>query len=171
MTIVWEDAGSLPFSYDPEAPPAGDTTLDYSKKLATFRPGSEFAMCAKGWIHCAGRRSRNRTARLSSANERATTFASGSRAATPLGLRQLEVGRKLPDCDAILQQNPAATSAPMTVVGLIDDGMFEARIQTSAALLAEMLWNPNRDEKAVLEAALTPIIESHSKEKGDSHQI
>ena len=35
-------------------------------------------------------------------------------------------------------------------------GCFEERIQVSVALLGEMLWNPNRDEKAVLEAAMSP---------------
>ena len=48
------------------------------------------------------------------------------------------------------------TVGSMTVVGLIDDGMFEEHIQVSAALLGETLWNPKRDAKAVLEAARNP---------------
>jgi hypothetical protein len=44
----------------------------------------------------------------------------------------------------------------MTVVGLIEDGMFEEQIQVSAALLGEMLWNPKRDENEVLDAAMSP---------------
>ena len=48
------------------------------------------------------------------------------------------------------------SKAPMTVVGLIEDGMFEEQVQVSAALLGEILWNPKRDAKEVLEAALNP---------------
>ena len=57
IEIVWEDAGVIPYSYDPvteddfpailNSPAA---TREYSKKLATFRDHSEFAMVAKGWI-------------------------------------------------------------------------------------------------------------------------
>jgi hypothetical protein len=34
--------------------------------------------------------------------------------------------------------------------------LFEEEIQASAALLGEMLWNPRRDEKDILNAALSP---------------
>lgn len=157
LTIVWEDAGGLPYSYDPEAPPKGDRTLDYSEKLATFRPGSEFAMCAKGWIQL----------RWPTESEPHGAFIIGERAHDYIRKRLEE---RQPRWDYVnsrwIANYPiamrfysricATTPAPMTVVGLIDDGMFEQRIQTSAALLGEMLWNPNRSEKAVLEAALNP---------------
>ena len=54
----------------------------------------------------------------------------------------------------------------MTVVGLIDDGMFEQQIQTSAALLGEMLWNPNRSEKAVLRSRSEPLLSNCRVEGG-----
>ena len=157
LTIVWEDAGGLPFNYDPEVPPATDSTLDYSRKLATFRPGSEFAMCAKGWIQM----------RWATESEPHGDFIIGERAYEFIRDRLEERQPRWDYVNAKWVANypvamhfyraiRATTTAPIMVVGLVDDGMFEERIQVSMALLGEMLWNPNRDKKAVLEAAMSP---------------
>jgi hypothetical protein len=167
LTIVWEDAGALPYTYEPEvALPEGklprgldtlDATIDYSKKLATFRPGSEFAMCAKGWT----------TLRWESEFEHHGPFIIGERAHEFIHDRLKERQPRWDYVNARWVKNyPAAsrffreirdtTSAPMTVVGLIEDGLFEEEIQTSAALLGEMLWNPSREQKDILDAALSP---------------
>ena len=134
-----------------------DATIEYSKRLAAIRRGGEFAMCAKGWIQL----------RWSTESEPHGSFVLGERTHEFVANRLRE---RQPRWDYInarwIANYPVAvrfyskmreaTSAPMTVVGLIEDGMFEERIQVSAALLGEMLWNPNRDEKAVLDAALSP---------------
>ncbi len=44
----------------------------------------------------------------------------------------------------------------MTVLGLIEDGLFEEKIRISAALFAETIWNPHRSEKEILDNALNP---------------
>jgi len=41
----------------------------------------------------------------------------------------------------------------MTATGLIEDGIFEARVQPSVAIFAETLWNPKRDPKVIREFA------------------
>jgi hypothetical protein len=167
LAIMWEDAGDIPFSYDPEAPPpdlnaptgpnAPDATLDYARKLATFRPGSEFEMCAKGWIQM----------RWQTESEPHGSFIIGERAREFIRDRLRERQPRWDYVNAKWAANfPVAlrfyreiretTSAPLTVVGLIDDGMFEEQIQFSAALLGEMLWNPKRDPLELLDAALNP---------------
>jgi hypothetical protein len=167
VAIVWEDAGAMPYSYDPEvARPDGqegpgtsatEATLDYAKKLATFRPGSEFEMCAKGWIQM----------RWQTESEPHGSFIIGERAREYIRDRLKERQARWDYVNAKWAANyPVAmrfyreiretTSAPLTVVGLIDDGMFEEQIQVSAALFGEMLWNPKRDAAEVLEAALNP---------------
>jgi hypothetical protein len=162
VAIMWEDAGDIPFSYDPEAPSpddasAADATLDYAKKLATFRPDSEFEMCAKGWIQM----------RWQTESEPHGSFIIGERAHEFIRDRLRERQTRWDYVNAKWAANfPVAlrfyreirktTSAPMTVVGLIDDGMFEEQIQFSAALLGEMLWNPKRDPAELLAAALNP---------------
>ena len=167
VVIVWEDAGGMPYSYDPEAPAAAvkvaqdtkvrDATIEYSKKLATFRPGSEFAMCSKGWIQL----------RWPTESEPHGAFLLGERTHEFIANRLRE---RQPRWDYVnakwIENYPVAmrfyrelrktTSAPMIVVGLVDDGMFEEQVQPSVSLLGEMLWNPNRSEKDVLDAALSP---------------
>ena len=61
ITITWEDAGLIPYSYnpvtdyDPETPSkynwpeSVDETIEYSKKLAMMRGNREFAMVPKGF--------------------------------------------------------------------------------------------------------------------------
>ncbi len=38
--------------------------------------------------------------------------------------------------------------------GLVEDGLFEEKIQTSVALFAEMLWNPEQSDEELLRHAL-----------------
>ena len=49
--------------------------------------------------------------------------------------------------------------AKMTVVSLVEDGLFEESIQHSVALFAETVWNPRREEEKILELSLSPITE------------
>lgn len=44
----------------------------------------------------------------------------------------------------------------MTVLGLIEDGLFEEKVQLSAALFAETLWNPRRKDEEILAEARNP---------------
>jgi hypothetical protein len=52
ITITWEDAGMLPFSYFPTLGEAGqyEETLAYGVELAKFRPESGYALVPKGWM-------------------------------------------------------------------------------------------------------------------------
>jgi hypothetical protein len=167
VAIVWEDAGGMPYSYDPEAPASAvkavqDATvpnaeIEYSKKLAALRSGGEFAMCAKGWIQL----------RWPTESEPHGSFLLGERTHEFIvdRLRQRQprwdyVNAKwmanYPVAMRFYREVRETTSAPMTVVGLIEDGLFEEQIQPSVSLLGEMLWNPNRSEKEVLDAAFSP---------------
>lgn len=167
VTIVWEDAGGMPFSYDPETSASDlesalkgkepDATLDYSQKLAAIRPGAEFAMCAKGWIQL----------RWMTETEPHGSFVLGERSHEYIVNRLRErqprwdyVNAKwaanFPVAQRFYREMRKASTAPMMVVGLIEDGMFEEQIQPSVSLLGELLWNPNREPREVLEASLNP---------------
>ncbi len=167
VAIVWDDAGVIPYAYDPATASSADdfpamlnsptATREYSKKLATFRDHSEFAMVAKGWIQM----------RWRTESEHHGPFIMGERAASFIRNRFRE---RQPRWDFVnnlwLQNYPEAlrfyqevrdcTSSKMTVLALIEDGLFEEKIQLSAALFAEMIWNPRRSSKDVLEQATNP---------------
>lgn len=167
ITITWEDAGCIPYAYDPvtdynygvfkapEGTDPVDATIEYSKKLATFRHGTEFAMVPKGFTKL----------RWNSEFEHHGPFILGER--DPEWIRaRLAASQPRWDCvnalwaanyplalrfyRAILDCRPPR----FTATALIEDGMFEEKIQLSAAILAETLWNPRRDEGEIMQLAL-----------------
>jgi hypothetical protein len=169
ISIVWEDAGALPWSYEPHADfrhggmckPAHLNTsrkaLGYSKQLVNFRPGGEFAMVPKGWI----------CIRWSEDFEHHGPFICGER--HPRYIRD-RLAQRQPRWDMVnalwLQHYPAAAKfyreildkkpAGMLVAGLVEDGMFEEAIQPSVALFAQTLWNPYQSDSEILDLALSP---------------
>jgi hypothetical protein len=168
ITIVWEDAGVLPYSYIPaiERPASEsaelrldtfDATVEYSRKLATFRPGAEFAMVPKGWscLDWPGEFEHHGPFLL---GVRDPAFIQGRmHARQPYWERINRLWLKhyryaVQFYRAMLACKPAR----MSVAGLVEDGLFEACIQPSVALFAETLWNPERDEDEILQLALMP---------------
>ena len=167
IAIVWEDAGVIPYSYDPVTAGSADdlpailnspaATRAYSKKLATFRDHSEFAMVAKGWIQM----------RWRTESEHHGPFIMGERAPSFIRNRSRERQprwdfvnnlwlQNYPETLRFYQEVRDCTSSKMTVLALIEDGLFEEKIQLSTALYAEMIWNPHRSIKDVLQQATNP---------------
>jgi hypothetical protein len=169
IAIMWEDAGTIPYNFNadcwseaerPDVPELFRTyeqTLEYSRKIATFRPGTPFAICPKGWT---GLDWKNEF-------EYHGPFILGRR--DPEFIRQRLIRRR-PRWDFAnamwLQNYPLATRfyremiacnpAGMTVAALVEDGPFEASIEPSVSLLGQMLWDPTRDDREILAQALSP---------------
>lgn len=168
IVITWEDAGVIPHSYNPlpdysDNPARSDSlgsidaTIEYSRKLATFRPGTEFAMVPKGFT----------TLWWMTEFEHHGPFILGER--DPEWIRMRLRARQAERWDYVnnlwMENYPLAARffrevldchpPKFTATVLIEDGMFEERIQLSAALMAEMLWNPRRDEREMLRRALS----------------
>ena len=171
VTIVWEDAGVIPYSYNPlvrfpmgEGPRGlGDvnSTIEYSKKIATFRPGNEFAMVAKGWT----------TLRWGSEFEHHGPFVIGERDAAFIRERARERQPRwdavnagwfnyYPEALRLFREVRQTTPNPMLVLGLIEDGEFEEHIEPSAAMLGEMLWNGRRPDQEIIDRAMNPYYRS-----------
>jgi hypothetical protein len=169
VSIVWEDAGAIPYSYEPvprmeeadwstrEELLTAEQTLEYSRRLAALRPGCEFAMVAKGWIKL----------RWGVEFEHHGRFVLGERDRSWIR-RRLEERR--PRWDRVnrlwLRHFPVAARfyreildcapAGMNVAGLVEDGMFSEEIPVSVALFAETLWDPRRADEEILALARSP---------------
>ena len=146
ITIVWEDAGALPFSYLPTLELDGvsfDQTLEYACELASFRPGTIFAMIAKGWTtldwqyefehhgpYLLGLRSHHYT------HQRLEMIRPRWDRVNALWLQHFRQAQSF--YQALLQ----ASTGRLSVLGLVEDGLFEEAIQPSVALYAETLWDP-----------------------------
>jgi len=168
IVIAWEDAGVLPYCYTPgigampdsashEWLATPESTVEYSRRLATFREGTEFAMCAKGWT----------CLRWTDEFEHHGPFLLGERDAGFVRRRLNERRARWDRVNSLwFQHYPLAAHfyreilacepARTTVLGLIEDGLFEEEIQPSVALFAETLWNPQRPDRKILEPALSP---------------
>jgi hypothetical protein len=167
VVIVWEDAGVVPYAYDPithsrsASFPASlnspEATVEFSTKLATFRANREFAMVAKGWTNL----------RWGVEIGPDGPFILGERAPDFIRNRLHERQPRwdyvnslwlenYPEALRFFQAILATSPSRMTVLGLIEDGIFEEKFQVSVALFAEMIWNPRRSAQEILESALNP---------------
>ena len=164
VTITWEDAGMLPYSYDPRslkdspensvgssAINNAEKTINYSRKIAGLRKDCCFAMVAKGFSKL----------RWRSEFEHHRSFILGERSARFMDLR---LKKEQPSWDQknalwfahfhdavkfyqeILEVNPEG----MNVTALVEDGLFEKQIQPSVSLFALILWNPNTDTQDIM---------------------
>jgi len=177
LPIMWEDAGTMPYgrstssgSFPQVEAPEGrgpsslstlEGTTEYSKTLATFRPDNrEFAMIAKGFM----------LLRWSTEFEHHGPFILGEHHPDFIRERLRERqprwdygntrwAKEYPHAMRFYQELRKVCTGPMTVVALVEDGMFEEKIQLSVALFGEMLWDPNRDERELLARAMSSYYE------------
>ncbi len=167
VTIVWEDAGTIPYSYSPvvktvEGPEGSrikgvnnfDETLEYSRKLAVLRKDAGFAIVPKGWFNLD----------WGYEFEHHKSFILGERHPRFIAQRLAALQPRWDKVNELWEQNyhlavqfyneiMKGNSQPITATGLIEDGIFEARVQPSAAIFAETLWNPKRDPKVIRQFA------------------
>lgn len=168
IVITWEDAGVMPYSYNPlpgaqdnfavpETLDSIDATIEYSKRLATFRPGTEFAMVPKGWT----------TLRWMTEFEHHGPFILGERDREWIRLRgdhrqptrwdfvNAMWAEHYPHAVRFFREVLDCHPPRFTATVLIEDGLFEEKIQLSAALMAEILWNPRREDGELMQRALS----------------
>lgn len=165
IVITWEDAGLLPYGYVPSASPRYsilggvdtlEATIDYSKRIAAFRPGLPFAMVPKGWtwLDWDGEFEHHGPFML---GERDPRWIAARRVERQVRWDWIDTARTDLFLHAshfyaeVLEANPR-----MIVTGLVEDGMIETGIPLSLALFAETLWNPRRSPDEILQAALSP---------------
>lgn len=164
VTITWEDAGMIPYSYDPrslnDSPENtvgsssinnAEKTINYSRKIAGLRKDCSFAMVAKGFSKI----------RWRSEFEHHKAFILGERSEGFMNLRlkkeQISWDKKnalwfahFPDAikfyKEILEVNPDG----MNVTALVEDGLFERQIQPCVSLFSQILWNPDVDSNDLM---------------------
>jgi hypothetical protein len=167
VVIVWEDAGIIPYGYDPSIDPrhsglpeitTAAQTVEYSKKLAGFRKGTEFALVPKGWTNLSWR----------SEFEHHGPFVLGERDPKWVHRRWLDRQTRWSRInDVWLVNHPVAAEfysaildlkpPVMTVTGLVEDGMFEESIPLSVSVFGDTIWNPKRDATERLRIASSPF--------------
>ncbi|MDD5678725.1 MAG: hypothetical protein PHW60_12180 [Kiritimatiellae bacterium] len=171
ISLNWEDVGVIPYTYwaEAEIPPYAaaewpmdkprtvEETIAYSRELATLREGSEFAIVAKGFS----------ALNFETEFEHHGPFILGERSAgsmkKPLVEKQANWDRmnetwstRYPLAVRFMQEILACSPRVLTVTALVENGLFEERIQPCVALFADILWNPDRKESELLQRAQSP---------------
>lgn len=157
ISLVWEDAGMIPFCIEPvtrksdtrrgwlNQRPDMPATIDYSKRIARLRDRREFMMVAKGFINLRWDNFEHHGA-----------YWMGGQLSQQIRRKALENQalnskfnmlwfRNYPEVlklyREVLAENPRETQ----VTCLFEDGTLEYAIQPSIALLSAILWNPYRE--------------------------
>lgn len=165
IDIVWEDAGVIPYSYDPTPDPARSIwdsvstpagTIAYSKELAALRGRGELALVAKGWTKL----------NWSEEFEHHGQFVLGERHPEWMQQRLQTLAPQWQYVNRLWQRNGALACEfyremsravdSMTVLALVEDGLFEEAVQPSVTLFAQTLWNPERNSADLLAMAGSP---------------
>jgi len=168
IVITWEDAGTIPYSYEPTTDPkdawmkdyaSPEQTLSYSKKLAAFRPGTAFALVPKGW----------NSLDWKDEFEHHGPFVLGERDAEWVKRRRLEKQSHWNRIDNLWLKNHkiaakfyseiAALNLPSVIAtGLVEDGIIEEGTPISVRLFADTLWNPNRNSDERIRLCSSPFF-------------
>lgn len=152
VTIVWEDCGAFPYHYIPEKIQNFDETMDFAKKILHLRGDSEkFGSVLKGcvcldwetFVHQKGvyhmGASTKETQRFHTEDKRKIWHYIQA-----YWLRNADKAYKM------LQLMAKERNGDLWITALVEDGMFDDKIQFPVALLGEMLWDCNSDYKDIL---------------------
>ncbi len=158
IMIVWEDLGAFPYAYTPRQLANYSDTVKLSEKVAVLRGENElFGVVTKGLI-CLD---------WSSFKHIKGEFIMGMQSRSFIEKRTREKAKVWKYIDAYWIKNAEYaleavkrlkdTNSKALVTGLIEDGMLEDEIHSSAAIFAELLWDPCRNaEDIILEVLLRP---------------
>lgn len=158
ITIIWEDAGVIPYFYAPtpyftsekwkQSKAALETpkgTLHYSQKLAELRKETPFGMVAKGWTNLNWNAFKNHQSFL--IGEYSEAYVKEKRAARESRWNDMNAKwiKNYPFAHSFYKEMLPLCQKGMIVQALIEDGGFEESIEISAALFGVMVWDPTVD--------------------------
>lgn len=161
IEIMWEDCGSFPFAYIPSKVEDFEETCDFINKATTLRGEKEkFSAVLKGlicldWLSFEHQKNsyimgvskkEHIEARLESKQKR-------WRYVNSYWIRNADKTQKM------IQIMSNATAGKMMLTALIEDAMFEEKINYGAAIMTELMWNCEREIKDIMcQAALIPDV-------------
>jgi hypothetical protein len=152
VSILWEDAGSFPYHYDPRHIDTFEDTFEYTRKLLVLRGKQErFGAMLKGFTVLNWERFEHQKGPhiVGTANE---YFMRGRkkekdfywRYAAPYWLEQAGQMKRFATLVA------EAPVRDRVVTALVEDGLWESELHVSLALLSELLWDSSADTKELV---------------------
>ena len=161
VEIVWEDCGAFPFSYIPRKIENFEESCEFVKKTATLRGENEnFSVVLQG-LTCLD---------WTIFEHQKGSYIMGVSKREPiearLGIKQKiwryvnsNWIRNADKAQEMIKLMKDVTKGEMMMTALIEDGMFEEKINYGAAVMAKLMWNCDENIKdTVCDAALMPDV-------------
>jgi len=162
VEIVWEDCGCFPYEYTPENVNDFEGTMKLTKSITSLRgENDKFSAVLKGlccleWLEFENQMSTYNMGVWSekSIEKRYEGMKKFWRRTNALWLKNGEKAREI--IEAIRQDKKGKTM----IEALIEDGLIDEKINLSCAMMAQMMWDSERDIKDIIyEACLMPDVE------------
>ena len=152
IRIVWEDCGAFPYAYKGDQTENFDETIKFTEELLCLRGKSErFGAVLKGMVNLDWHNFKHTTERV----------VIGEKSKEYIEKRQEKKNRlwkivqanwiKNAEYARILVSDILKYGKEPVLQALIEDGVFENEIPYSAALFADILWNPERNTDEIKE--------------------
>lgn len=147
LNITWEDAGCFPYHYNPKLTDQFAETLDFTGKICTLRGKNEdFGMVVKGLsiLHWPTNEHQRGTFVMGETNEGFIR----NRAIEKEELWKYNQTWWIKNIKYVLDTFRLIknrNTGKVSIVGLVEDGIWEEHMWSPVALLAESLWNPDEE--------------------------
>ena len=178
VVIVWEDAGVIPYFYSPTPEfteehwkqskidiDNSEGTIAYSKKLATFRPGTAFGMVAKGWANLNwGDFSGHKSFLIGEYSRDYVHKKHVSRDIRWNRINNLWNKNYKYALNFYREMLPICKDG-MIVQALVEDGVFEEAIEPAVSLFGVMVWDPSVEENTMMDYATSLYYENANRIK------
>lgn len=161
IRIVWENCGAFPFSYLPSDLDNFDSTLDFSLKTAVLRgENDKYGVVIKGFTKLDWGEFKHIDGSFFMGT--GTEFYKNSRIVRKSKIWKYLQAYWLTNADKayeMIRELTRIKKGDLYITALAEDGMFEENIMFPIALYSEMLWNCDRDYKAIInEVALRNYV-------------
>jgi hypothetical protein len=152
INITWEDAGSFPYAYDPANIKGLEETLDFTSKICSLRgAGEDFGIVMKGL----------RNLNWSKFEHQKGTYILGEAKESLVKAKALEASgfwrhiqaNWVRNLDCVLKTIKTITEKErkrLSIVALVEDGLWEEHMWCPVALYAEALWNADEDPEEII---------------------
>lgn len=152
VRIVWENCGAFPFAYMPHSVENFDEMLKFTERIAVLRGDDDRfgvvtkGMCARHWgefKHCDGPvciGTSSKAFRRTREKKKADIwkYVQGG------WLTNAEYAAKA------VELMSSKKHGELYITALVEDGMFEESIMIPTAIYSELLWDPTRDTKEII---------------------
>ena len=161
IEIIWEDCGSMPFNYEPDALSDFDETKEFLKKITKLRGNDEkFGAVTKSFVRLDWMAFKHRKGPFvlgkSSENMHKNRMDRKKGMWRTVQAAWLKNGEKAREMIELMAKE---TGGNTCITALIEDGMFEKQIFHSVALYSEFLWDySNKTDELSEQIALRDYI-------------